>query len=153
MTDLSKTEAPLADLTEWLIGILNADEKSAKSRYTFNPNAPAVSVTTGPDEGWVTVSRGDSDLGTYMTWDEYRSTYCIPAPADPRVLARIAADRQILALHVPTDWGDCPRCVRETSHDDDGVEYSVYESHPCTTTRLLASAYADHPGYQESWKP
>lgn len=28
-----------------------------------------------------------------------------------------------------------------------------YEDYPCTTLRLLASPWADHPGYQSGWKP
>jgi hypothetical protein len=60
------------------------------------------------------------------------------AQHDPAsVLARIAADRQILAL------GNCGACEIEMQPCD----------HREDTLRLLALPYADRPGYQESWRP
>lgn len=55
-----------------------------------------------------------------------------------RLLARIAADRKILALHgggvsYPEDCGICNEAL------------------PCETVRLLASPYVDRPGFRPEW--
>lgn len=59
------------------------------------------------------------------------------------VLADIAAKRAIIAQHTP----DSALCFWTNegwrTHDDE----------VCDTLRLLASAYADRPGYDESWRP
>jgi hypothetical protein len=62
------------------------------------------------------------------------------------MLARIAADRQILALHAghPVNLDNEIRCTECTS---DQLHY------PCRTVRLLASVYAERPGYREEWRP
>jgi hypothetical protein len=59
-------------------------------------------------------------------------------------LARIAADRQILALHS----GSAALC----SWSQDGND-THYRDDPCETLRLLALPYADQPGYREEWRP
>lgn len=66
--------------------------------------------------------------------------------ADPDcALARIAADRQILALHRPNGrnilgYPVCDACT-------------PLKPTPCQTVRLLALPYADRPGYREEWRP
>lgn len=60
---------------------------------------------------------------------------------DPaRVLRAVGAKRELLALHRP-DSDDRPECVRC------GPPY------PCTTVRVLATEYADQPGYWSEWRP
>ena len=56
------------------------------------------------------------------------------------VLARIAADRQILALH--TGVHECP------FWDGHGERW---EDLYCPTALLLATAHADRPGFQKAW--
>lgn len=68
------------------------------------------------------------------------------------VLADIAAKRAILDLHKPFGLQSdmitgCDIC----SYRDVMEELQV--AWPCETVRLLASANADRPGYDESWKP
>jgi hypothetical protein len=64
------------------------------------------------------------------------------------VLARIAADRQILALHTPfkssMGYRECPTCG-STGVDGDGSY--------CPTAKLFALPHADRPGFREEWKP
>lgn len=68
--------------------------------------------------------------------------------APPWIPADIAAKRAILDLHAEamgTDFhGNCPGTW---------VGYSDDPAEPCPTLRLLASAYADRPGYREEWRP
>ncbi|MFC7733428.1 DUF6221 family protein [Actinomadura keratinilytica] len=55
-----------------------------------------------------------------------------------RALADIEAKREILRLHEGGDDGRCPTCPEES---------------PCTTLRLLAEVYLDHPDYRREWGP
>lgn len=75
-----------------------------------------------------------------------------------RVLARIAADRQILALYA--DARDSYDSIRNTFADDDSPRAKVERAGYAQATaalqgvvRLLASAHADRPGYNEQWRP
>lgn len=68
---------------------------------------------------------------------------------DPaRVLTEVDAKRRILKVH-----------FRRRSHDWDepGVKgfdcAQCADRFPCTTLRLLALPYADHPDYREEWRP
>lgn len=89
------------------------------------------------------------------------------AANDPAsVLARIAADRQILELH--TGAHDCQE-IRTGTYSDDWPEFIPWgtaggqwrhpgaeyfeEGEPCPTVRLLALPHADRPGYQGAWRP
>lgn len=71
------------------------------------------------------------------------------------MLARIAADRKILALHREVGFSTFTlagqRELRERYCDvcQQGDEDEL--TYPCPTLRLLASAFSDRPGYQESW--
>ncbi|MEU8760671.1 DUF6221 family protein [Streptomyces sp. NPDC048659] len=67
---------------------------------------------------------------------------------DPaRVLAEVDAKRRILELHGPAEYeySDVDIC----STCDRGGPLP----HPCPTLHLLALPYADHPDYDEAWRP
>lgn len=66
---------------------------------------------------------------------------------DPaRVLREIDAKRAVLALHTQSlRDGGCQVC------DVPGGRRLRPDA--CTTVRLLASVYADRPGYREEWRP
>lgn len=78
-----------------------------------------------------------------------RETGACDCGVPERVLRDIEAKRQILNEHrgsdsyVYTDDGTraCSTCGDSTIR------------HPCQTLRLLAAVYADHPDYQEAWRP
>ena len=59
------------------------------------------------------------------------------------VLAEDAAKRAIVALHGPVGI-DCRSCGTAYEH---GVDY------PCPTLRALAVPYANHPDYDQAWRP
>jgi hypothetical protein len=58
-----------------------------------------------------------------------------------QMLAQIARDRKILALHGPNEWGLCGICVMGSDEERD----------PCATVRLLASPYAEREGFRPEW--
>lgn len=71
---------------------------------------------------------------------------------DPRrVLAEVAAKRQILDLHehYPADSSDgfgCGICAW------DGRNGELVADRWCKTVRLLAAPYADKPGFNPAWE-
>ena len=62
-----------------------------------------------------------------------------------RVLAEVDAKRQILVEHQPWRPRWCSTC--DLPGDQQG------RKHGCTTVRLLALSYADHPDYRDEWRP
>lgn len=85
------------------------------------------------------------------------------ARQDPaRTLRQVAAHRAILDLHQPREavvhrgdmWAEPEQCCTECSPGRLALElmegYEVVEW-PCPTVRLLASAWSDHPDYDQSW--
>jgi hypothetical protein len=77
------------------------------------------------------------------------------------MLARIAADRKILALHKPTPTTLEEVDGREVEADsfEEIVSREVncmacagYPEAPCPTLRLLASPYKGREGWQEEWE-
>ena len=88
------------------------------------------------------------DLAAWLTqiWDEEEPNIRMAiATGEHGVsqfdLDRLAADRQILALH--TSFARYrPSCRTCESR----------ESYPCDTARLLAQPYADRPGFRDEWR-
>lgn len=77
------------------------------------------------------------------------------------VLARIAADRQILALHHPDrvleNWYWLERQCAECGHRwhrwiPDTPPTVIGPETGCPTVRLLALPYADRPGFRDEWR-
>lgn len=66
-----------------------------------------------------------------------------PTPRSARVFADIAAKRSIVALHSAPDGKD-PSCS--------SIVYPE-RAEDCETLRNLAQPYAEHPDFDESWKP
>jgi len=63
---------------------------------------------------------------------------------DPaRVLAECEAKRRIVGLHERRpDWPDCQECG----------DRDYQKPWPCSTLRLLALPYSDHPDYRPEWR-
>lgn len=69
-----------------------------------------------------------------------------------RVLADCEAKRRVVALHPAKErreWYECAVCFDPDTAPGD---YD-FEDWPCPTLRLLALPYADHPDYDEAWRP
>ena len=150
------------DLAAWLTQIWDEQEATAR----------AVAVEGRPLEGgsgsWFESDRSIGDKTGYVVaygveWDAARKHIVNHDPAS--VLARIAADRQILELH--TGEHSCQELQTGTYPDDwpesaswgkPGAQWrhastEYFEDEPCPTARLLAQPYADRPGCQDSWRP
>jgi hypothetical protein len=126
------------DLAAWLTEIWDEAEKAA--RFTIELTEHSYPA----DE--FQIHWGWSRLTTNRTNGSGGASMALGAPSPTEVLARIAADRQILELHAgQSSWPDDELHCREC-----GPDHSRY---PCRTIRLLALPHADHPGYQEAWKP
>lgn len=74
-----------------------------------------------------------------------------------RLLAECEAKRRILAEH-PRDgsmllvgYEECGTCADGVPLDVDGQP--VRKDWPCPTIKALALPYADHPDYQDEWRP
>ncbi|WP_037558944.1 DUF6221 family protein [Spirillospora albida] len=66
---------------------------------------------------------------------------------DPaRVMDDVAAKRRMLDSHY-SHRGVCPTCFDQRNRP------MLRERWPCETARLIALPYADHPDYQEEWRP
>ena len=126
------------DLAAWLTQIWDEQEKAARA---------AFSNQADPEEGWGEDGRAVTPHVGVIHEDVQRAHVVAWHPGV--VLARLAADRQILALHKhtadPVGWIDCGTCG-EAGHEADKVKW-------CQHVRLLASPYADRPGYREEWRP
>lgn len=160
MPDLSNTEAPPADLATWLSEIWDEQEKAEATKYRPREGMELAEAQTA-DDGLILVRWEHGGRPEWMTREAYVSEFTEPAP-DRVTLARIAADRQILALHrgphecrvfktgsQPAGWLSKGSPAGQWAY----VSTKRYEDEPCPTKRLLASPYADRPGYREEWKP
>lgn len=140
------------DIATWLTAIWDEDEKAAKAadvkqgdpRWVTNHIAlahpRAFRVRSALDKRPIATVEdvaGDDDADTTGILDGEAAAAHIARHDPAAVLARIAADRQILAL------GICAACDIEDQPCD----------HRESTLRLLASAHADRPGYNEDWRP
>ncbi len=89
-------------------------------------------------------------------------------PNQARVLAECEAKRHIIKIHQPVQFTDISiniidETVCHTCHavldspfedEDDTWEYPLIQQHyPCKTLRATALPYADHPDYQQEWRP
>lgn len=79
-----------------------------------------------------------------------------------KILADVAAKRQIIALHVPANpddepregdpgWPDKPWLYCKTCGSGEPHEYPT--DWPCATINLIARPFVGHPDYREDWKP
>ncbi|TXS19591.1 hypothetical protein EAO71_33810 [Streptomyces sp. ms191] len=159
------------DLVEFLNARLDEDERVATAaHWDGHPDETCWSVYLG-DQEWherrmVVLDHEDngvalvSDLAT----DEAGRAFGVAIAAsessdedaiarhiarfDPqRIAAEVDAKRRILVEHrqdsLPNgiDLNECATCG------------GVNEAWPCLTLRLLALPYAQHPDYDESWRP
>jgi hypothetical protein len=69
-----------------------------------------------------------------------------------RLLAECKAKRRIVEEHPDINDGDCGTCVHgQWGYPAHGG--ALPERWPCPTLRFLALPYADHPDYEEGWRP
>jgi len=134
------TTAQTVDLADWLIQIWDEEEEAARFALDLTERAyPADEF----DIEWRWAR-----LSSHKTSGGGGSSFEPGAPSPASVLARIAADRKILARYERA----CARAddPNESAlvRNDWGVIASTYETVLCE----LASPYADHPGFREEWR-
>ena len=131
-------------IVEFLNARLDEAEAAANSRYTHNPLAPPVDVTTSMGDDWVEVSRPGSSIGQQMSREEYVATFLVPAP-DERVLADVRAKRRM----TERAW----LSVQYTPPAERTVAEGAQAIHAFWVLAELASVYSYHPDYDPEWKP
>lgn len=154
-------------LVEWLTAILDEDERVARAAIVlpgrvgewevrrFSPRARLLPSVFMKGEIYHVVTEVDDDTAQHIALHD-------PAA----VLADIAAKRAILALHrrlgEVEDEGDMtyPLAANSCACCGSGDHWSYREGEradndptwaPCSTLRLLASAYAHRDGFDPSW--
>lgn len=109
----------------------------------------------------------NTDLASWLTqiWDERKKAYerAIANPYSRYLLASIVVERKILELHAPEPHPLLARrrtkpypseklgavCGECSGSDDPYIDQVAW---PCQTVLLLASLYADRPGFREEWR-
>jgi hypothetical protein len=159
----------VTDLVAFLLARLDEDERWARQAtpgpWAWSENHDGAGEVNAaerrPDlqgDGWER-SQARSIANESATGDVRLADAVHIARHDPaRLLADIAAKRQIVDEHANgwEGWEDpptqddieqayCVRCQDRRSHD--AMRW------PCPTLKLLALPFADHPDYDEKWRP
>ncbi|MFD6275824.1 DUF6221 family protein [Streptomyces sp. NPDC060209] len=148
---------PMDDLAQFLRDRLDEDEQAARAWPDHQQNWEArgprhLSYASGSGESVTAVNvGGDGALGwerIYVKRDPGDLAEHVARHDPARVLAEVNAKRRLLDLHAPgtQEYVDGDVCMSCTLTGD-GPYY------PCTTLRLLALPYANHPGYRDDWRP
>lgn len=122
----------MSDLTEFLLARIVEDETVAREI--------AAEMVRVADQYRPGMAPDPDDMGIHAFEDGRNTPAVIVGPA--RVMAECEAKRRIVAEHpqfVDADFSYCETCERSTS--------------PCSTLRILALPYADHPDYRPEWRP
>jgi uncharacterized protein (DUF2249 family) len=138
------TEHPIV---RWLTGVLDNTERVAIHARDHEPHSEGEWVEQS--DRVIDVGNGwdiTADLG-HGTWAKHIADH------DPRaVLARVEAERVILALHEGERYGTCATCTETGSMLAAGDSGSA--AWPCDTVKLLAYGHRfDAPGWRAEWAP
>lgn len=151
----------MTDIVTFLTVRLAEDEQAARAADAVDPTPWRADAG---DLG-STQERSGAGAGIVVAadevalWDcEGSNTLCMTAPTarhiaryDPaRILAEVAAKRAIV------EWHAVRRTARDARDPEEKATVNIcwcgYDQ-PCTTIRHLAAVNADHPDYDESWRP
>jgi hypothetical protein len=135
----------VSDLAAFLLARIEREEQFARFVGDDKPQwhlYDGDAVTSDDGTTLVAECQMRSDAEHIVRWD----------PA--RVLAECDAKRRILAEHEPgIDLGEA-YCITCTPTSDSTGAPMVYGNEwPCRTMRALTLPYADHPDYDEAWRP
>lgn len=96
-----------------------------------------------------------ADEGRLLTWSKNDHMVIVDSGfiqtfTPSRVLREVAAKRELLELHYDGNPGPGDIHYCGTCHD-----YYMHQAEdwPCETVRVLASAFSDHPDFNEEWRP
>jgi len=139
---------PMDDLVQFLRARLDEDEQAIE--------APETWTEFDETQGTRRVDVDHSFERVTACTRAWRGVHI--ARHDPaRVLREVEAKRQVLKLHerhtvVVSKYCAPPPARRVTRSCEPSYQFPEL-SWPCATLRLFALPYADHPDYQETWKP
>lgn len=142
------------DIAAWLTAIWDERQRACAEAQTAIDAYSATAVSGDLELRWMLQLRRGG---------EFQGGWDLPGPPTPAEdLARIAADRQILALHHPDrhleSWYWLERECAECHHRwhkwlPNKPPTEIGPEQGCPTVRLLALPHAARPGYQEAWRP
>lgn len=155
-------------LTEFLLARIAEDESFASAAIGDEPGADKT-----PGDWWAKDEHSMVYAGDWVPVVETAErsipngdgdgviTWRVTAPLDhiarhdpTRVLAECEAKRRILEMHTPdSTWDGGEECAQCSFHEAYEGFNDVSEPFPCTTLRVLAAVCADHPDYDEAWRP
>lgn len=128
------------DLTTFLRARLDEDAQVASTA------SPGPWKANGEHDEVLAVDGETVADGFALSGRQLRATVDHIARHDPpRVLREVEAKRRLV------DWHTKDHDLLESSRPTIGCR--CYDGWPCTTLRLLALPYADHPDYRGGWKP
>lgn len=127
---VTDSKTVVEDLGSWLTSIWDEEERLARDEVEVAEHVYDSSEFT-VEYQWARMTRHTSG-----GWGQ---SFAPSAPSPASVLARIAADRKILALHA---------IGQDPCDAHDGV---TMRSVACDTVRLLAEPNADKPGFRSEW--
>ena len=142
----------MVDLVEWLRAQLDEDERIARAasagpwstRWNGQDHELVAPSRTHPIAEWTyTIVTQEPGASTQRTECDTADADHIARHDPARVLREVEAKRRLVALHARAHH----QCVTE----DGPTQWHAAD--PCTTLHLLASPYADRPGYREEWRP
>lgn len=165
-------------ITEFLLARIAEDEADAKAAAEAKSSdwmmmrEAVVGARWFAKDGWGmvfsadTVPSGAHEGDPLALWDDEGSRRLCPDPMaarhmarhDPaRVLAECEAKRRIVGLHVVSRTMMPMRGFDQPDYEEPEDSCHVCDWVPtdsaCDTIRLLAHPYADHPDYDEAWRP
>ena len=137
----------MTDIAEFLLARIAETERRGRS-YRLKPNAPGLGETWhdgDPDapHGWWNYRTDAQRAVTAEEWDAWAEA-CTEPVVDPLVLADCAAKRAVVAYA-----GEHP--LRSHNHGRGALDMQALTL--AVVLRHLATAYADHPDYDETWRP
>jgi hypothetical protein len=157
----------MTDIVEFIRARLDEDEQVAREASLANPGSAArhwAAVEVDEQSGqtglwgkvWGVIPERVRGVVLARTIDVVPKVSTHIARHDPaRVLRDVEAKRALLAEHSPRmvlvmngdgSGGHAPHCGRCSPSDP-----NHRQRHPCTSLRLLALPYSDHPDYRQEW--
>lgn len=148
----------MSDLVEFLKARLDEDEQTAQAatsesgRWRWDhgfgelcndPECPYGALLDEATRDGTHAGTVLMELHGYDVKEPWQGAAHIARHDPARVLREVDAKRRIVALHSDPHGGD-PSCS--------SIDYPE-SAEDCETLRLLALPYADHPDYEERWRP
>lgn len=136
-------------LTEFLLARIAEDEEAARvaarcSSWDWTAHGSILL--------YLDADRNAEPLGQVENYRQDDALRHIARYGPTRVLAECEAKRRIADMHTSdATWDGGEECAQCSFHEAYEGFNDVSETFPCTTLRLLALPYADHPSFDPAW--